>query len=162
MGFRGERPPAAEPERPPENQERKDDPPSVPEAEIDISFVRSSGPGGQNVNKTSTKAQLRWNVGRSAAFDEEQKAAIRAAAGGRLNSEDEIVLSAQSERSQPQNRAEAIGRLQALVAEALLPRAERKETKVTAEDKSRRLDEKGRQSDKKRGRRPPKGGWKDW
>ena len=127
--------------------------PAVPEGEIDLAFVRSSGPGGQNVNKTSTKAQLRWNVGASAAFDEAQKAAIRAYAGSRLNDADEIVLASDAERSQPQNRAAVVARLQALVAAALAPRKERKATKVSRAQKRKRLDEKRHHGDKKRARR---------
>jgi len=158
MGFRGEGPPVPEEARSsPEN--KIDAPPAVPESEIDVVFVRSSGPGGQNVNKTSTKAQLRWNVGRSGVFTDEQKAAIRAAAGNRLSKEDEIVLFDQSQRSQPQNREAAVARLQELVAEALAPRKERKETKVSRGEKQRRLEDKRRQSEKKQWRKPPKGGW---
>ncbi len=132
---------------------------TVPESEIEISFVRSSGPGGQNVNKTSTKAQLRWHVGRSAAFTEEQKAAIRAAAGHQLNADDEIVVSAESERSQVQNRDAAVVRLQGLVAQALAPRKARKATKVSRAEKRKRLEAKSRQSEKKSARRAPRGEW---
>ena len=60
-------------------------PPVVPESELVFSFSRSSGPGGQNVNKTSTKVRLRWHVGRSGSFSEAQKSLIRQAAGSRLN-----------------------------------------------------------------------------
>lgn len=133
--------------------------PTVPESEIELEFVRSSGPGGQNVNKTSSKAQLRWNVGRSQAFTEEQKAQIREAAGNRLTGEDEILLSAQTERSQAQNRDEVVERLQELVAEALAPKKERKETGVSESQKRQRLEDKRRDSDKKRDRKPPRGGW---
>src|SRR5512135_1852674 len=104
MGFRGEGPPVPEAALAGDQEKNIDDPSTVPDNELDISFVRSSGPGGQNVNKTSTKAQLRWNVGRSGAFTDEQKAAIREAAGNRLTADDEILISAEAERSQPQNR----------------------------------------------------------
>lgn len=141
-------------------QEKKEDKlPVVPESEMNIDFVRSSGPGGQKVNKTSSKAQLRWRVGGSGAFTEEQKALIRAAAGNRLNSEDEIVLASQIERSQSQNRDEVIRRLQSLVAEALVPKKERLATEVSEEQKRRRGEEKQRNSERKEQRRPPKGGW---
>jgi ribosome-associated protein len=133
--------------------------PAVPENEIILVFVRSSGPGGQNVNKTSTKAQLHWNVGASAAFSEEQKAAIRKAAGARLNGRDEIVLASDAERSQLQNRDEVVRRLQALVAKALAPKKSRKPTKVSRAQKRRRLDEKRLIGQKKSARRPPKGEW---
>ena len=131
----------------------------VPESEIHLDFVRSSGPGGQNVNKTSSKAQLRWNVGQSRTFTEEQKTAIRKYAGHRLNIDDEIVLSSQTERSQSQNRDDVVERLQELVAEALTPEKERKPTKVSKLQKRKRLEEKRMASDKKNRRRPPKGDW---
>ena len=150
------------PEEAPEAAAEKspsDDPPTVPENEIEIYFVRSSGPGGQKVNKTSSKAQLRWCVGRSTAFTAHQKDLIRRAAGNRLNSADEIVMSEQTERSQPQNRDAVIARLQRLVAEALTPQTRRIPTKPSWGEKQRRLDDKRRQGEKKQGRREPKGGW---
>lgn len=123
---------------------------AVPASEIFIEFVRASGPGGQNVNKTSTKAQLRWNVGASGAFTPEQKALIRRSAGKRLNKEDEVVIIAQSERSQFQNRSAVIGRLQKLVDAALSPAKKRKKTKVSYSQKQQRLETKRRQSERKR------------
>ena len=133
--------------------------PVVPTGELVIVFVRSSGPGGQNVNKTATKAQLRWNVGRSRAFSAEQKAAIRAAAGHRLNVADEIVLSAEAERSQAQNLEAVIGRLRALVSRALVSRKKRRPTKVSRAQKLFRLEAKRRTAEKKKFRKPPKGEW---
>ena len=124
-----------------------------------IDFVRSSGPGGQKVNKTSSKAQLRWNVDRSQAFTEEQKAAIRASAGNRLNGEDEIVIAADTERSQFQNRDSVIERLQELAADALAPKKERRETKVSRAQKRQRLEEKRLNAKRKNERKPPKGEW---
>ena len=139
--------------------EAKDGRPKVPYGEINIDFVRSSGPGGQKVNKTSSKAQLRWNVGNSEAYTDEQKATIRKMAGNRLNIEDEIVLSEQNERSQYQNREMVIKRLQQLVGEALTPKKERKPTKPSKGQKQQRLDDKRRQGEKKRSRQKPRGGW---
>jgi len=176
MGYYGERPPIPEEVlKGPENKEEEqpvmtegveNDPENkesgglaVPESEIQIDYVRSSGPGGQKVNKTSSKAQLRWNVGASRAFTEEQKAAIRAGAGNRLNNEDEIVLAAQTERSQFQNRDQVVERLQDLVAEALSPKPERKQTEVSRSQKQQRLEEKRRVGSKKRDRKLPRGEW---
>ncbi|MBI4458038.1 aminoacyl-tRNA hydrolase [Candidatus Uhrbacteria bacterium] len=133
--------------------------PTVPESEITVDFVRSSGPGGQKVNKTSSKAQLRWNVGASPAFTDEQKAMIRAAAGGRLNREDEIVLAAEAERSQFQNRGAVVARLQELVAVALTPKKTRRATKVSRAQKRQRLDAKRRHATKKTARKTPPGEW---
>lgn len=133
--------------------------PVVPEDEIRLAFVRSSGPGGQNVNKTSTKAQLHWNVGGSKAFSDVQKAAIRRSAGTRLNDRDEVVLASDAERSQFQNRDEVIRRLQQLVVKALAPKKVRKPTRVSRSQKMRRLDDKRRVGEKKSVRRPPRNDW---
>lgn len=135
--------------RAPDSENAAGDPPAVPDNEIGLDFVRSSGPGGQNVNKVASKAVLRWNVGASSAFTEEQKEKIRAAAGNRLSKADEIVIASQVERSQAQNREEVIVRLQRLVAEALMPKKERVATKPTRSSKERRLEEKRKQGQKK-------------
>lgn len=133
--------------------------PGVPENEIRLDFARSSGPGGQNVNKVSSKAVLRWSVGGSAAFNDDQKASIRAFAGSRLTKDDEIVLAAESERSQLQNKEEAIRRLQELVRLALAPKKKRKATKVSRAQKRKRVEQKRMAGEKKRNRRPPRGEW---
>lgn len=131
--------------------------PAVPDAEIRLEFVRSSGPGGQNVNKTASKVQLRWHVGGSSAFSDEEKAAIRVFVGHRLNAQDEIVLAAQTERSQSQNRDDVIRRLQELVAAALAPRKVRRKTRVSRSQKQKRLETKRRSSAVKNARKPPRG-----
>ncbi|MDD5251335.1 MAG: alternative ribosome rescue aminoacyl-tRNA hydrolase ArfB [Patescibacteria group bacterium] len=132
---------------------------SIPAHELHLDFVRSSGPGGQKVNKTSSKVQLRWRVGESGVFAEEQKALIRKAAGHRLNADDEIIIVADAERSQYQNRDEAVRRLQDLVARALTPKKTRRPTKISRAQKQKRLDDKRRQSEQKKLRRPPQNGW---
>ncbi|TAK05534.1 aminoacyl-tRNA hydrolase [Patescibacteria group bacterium] len=129
----------------------------IPAQEIRLEFVRSSGPGGQNVNKTASKVQLRWHVGGSSAFSDFEKAAIRAYAGHRLNSEDEIVLVAQTERSQSQNRNQVIQRLQDVVAAALTPKKKHKKTRVSRSQKQKRLEDKRRTGEVKRARKPPRG-----
>jgi len=132
---------------------------TVPEDEMAIDFVRSSGPGGQNVNKRATKVVLRWNVGASAAFSEEEKEIIRTELGNRINADGEIVLTAQVERSQAQNKDAAIRRLQELVAEALAPRKARKPTRPSRAERERRLEEKRRRGEQKRERKEPRSGW---
>ena len=87
----------------------------IPYDEIHIDFVRASGPGGQNVNKTATKAQLRWRVGTSRVFSPQEKERIRARLQNRINNNDEIVLSSSAERSQGQNKETVVVRLQQLV-----------------------------------------------
>jgi len=76
----------------------------IPSSEFTIEFARSGGPGGQNVNKVSSKAQLRWNVGMSLVLNDEQKDRVREVLKNRLTNEDEILVVAEDERSQPQNR----------------------------------------------------------
>ncbi len=131
---------------------------SVPENEIEIDFARSSGPGGQNVNKRATKAVLSWDIGASDAFDDRQKAMIIEALGNRINSEGRIVLSADAERSQERNRRDAIARLQKLVAEALKPKRERRKTRVSRKQKEMRREEKRQRGELKRLRKTIK----DW
>lgn len=127
--------------------------PLIPESELDIRFALASGPGGQNVNKRSTKAVLHWNVGESVVFTDVQKEKIRAAAGHRLSKEDEIVISAEDERSQEQNKESVISRLQELVDVALTPVKVRKPTKPTRAQKAKRVDDKVRLGQKKISRR---------
>ena len=136
------------------DQRSGDDPPNrVPESEWQIDFVRSSGPGGQKVNKTSSKAQLRWNIERSSAFSPEQKARIRQGLANRINKEGEIVLASDQLRSQSQNKSFVVEQLQRLVDEALTPQAERVATRPPRSSKERRLEDKKRQSLKKETRR---------
>lgn len=132
---------------------------TIPESELRLDFSRSSGPGGQNVNKVSSKAQVRWSVGASRVFTEEQKILVRAFAGKHLNKADEIVLSAESERSQLQNKEEVIRRLNALVEMALMPKKKRKPTKVSRSQKRKRVEQKRIVADKKRNRKSPRGEW---
>ena len=125
----------------------------IPESEFVIEFVRSSGPGGQNVNKVSSKAQLRWDVGAAAIFSEEQKELIRQNLKGRLNKRDEIVVSCDEERSQPQNKEKAIKIFNELIARALEVPEERIPTKPTRGSKEERLERKKQVSKKKEDRR---------
>ena len=114
----------------------------IPESEMKITFARSSGAGGQNVNKTSTKAVLHWKVGESTVFSTTEKDRIRTKLTNRLNDQDEIVIMAEEERSQLQNKLQAITRLQSLVEEALIIPKKRKPTKPTYSSKLKRLETK--------------------
>ena len=124
----------------------------IPESEIHINFVRSSGPGGQNVNKVSTKAQLRWSVGESAVFNFWEKDRIREKLKTRLNKEDEVVVSCDDERSQAQNKAKAIHILQTIVKNALKIPKRRVATRPTRASKERRLEAKAKRSHVKKQR----------
>jgi len=113
----------------------------IPESDLSISFVRGTGPGGQNVNKVSTTAQLRFNLAGSALLDDAARARLRALAGHRLIGEDEgeILIVARNHRTQEGNRREALGRLQELVARALQPPKIRRPTRPSRASKERRI-----------------------
>ena len=132
---------------------------TIPETELSLDFSRSSGPGGQNVNKVSSRAQVRWYVGGSQAFTDDEKILIRAHAGKNLNKNDEIVLAAESERSQAQNKEEVIRRLRELVAKALTPKKKRRPTRVSRSQKMKRLDEKRIIGERKQNRKAPRNEW---
>lgn len=116
----------------------------IPNHEIELVFVRGTGPGGQNVNKTSTKVQLRWNIDRSMVFSDKQKTMIRHALRSRMNKEGEIVIQAGDTRSQSQNRETAIERLERLVTKALVPHVRRIPTRPTRSSREARLESKKR------------------
>lgn len=121
----------------------------VPESEISERFSRSGGKGGQNVNKLSTKAELRWNVDNSRALTEEEKERIKQVLGSRINKEGELIVVSQEERSQFQNRQLAVARMNELVSQALTPEKERIPTEPTRASEERRLEEKKHQKEKK-------------
>lgn len=125
----------------------------IPYKEIKITFSRSGGAGGQNVNKTSTKAILHWSVGNSQVLSLEEKARVRTKLANRINNNDEVVLMSDEERSQPQNRDLAIARLQSLVASALHVPKKRRPTRPTKASKLRRIESKKIRSQVKSGRR---------
>lgn len=125
----------------------------IPEYELFITFARSGGKGGQNVNKTSTKAIVHWPVGKSAVFSYEEKERIRQKLATRLNNNDELVVMSEEERSQPQNKAKAIARLQALVAQAIKVPKKRTPTKPSKSSRYERLDTKKKHSATKKSRR---------
>ena len=125
----------------------------IPTNEIQESFARSSGAGGQNVNKTSTKVILHWSVGNSHVLTAEEKARVRAKLANRINNNDELVLMSEEERSQLQNRASAVLRLQAIVSQALRVPKKRRPTRPTKASKLRRIEFKKIRSRVKIGRR---------
>ena len=113
-------------------------------AELTISFIRASGPGGQNVNKVSTAAQLRFGLDRSPSLPEPLKVRARRLAGSRLTADGEIVITADRFRTQALNRDDAIDRLLDLLREAAIPPRPRRATRPTLASKTRRLDSKSR------------------
>ena len=114
----------------------------LPDADISITFVRATGPGGQNVNKLSTAAQLRFDVAGTTVLDEASKARLRVLAGRRVTDEDELLIIARNHRTQEGNRREALARLQALVEAARIAPVPRRATRPTRASKQRRLQTK--------------------
>jgi ribosome-associated protein len=110
--------------------------------EIEETFVRATGPGGQHVNKTSSAVQLRFDVRHSPSLPFDVRHRLERLAGSRLTREGVLVLMAQSERSQKRNREEALDRLVALVREAARPPVPRKKTRPSKAAKRRRTDDK--------------------
>jgi ribosome-associated protein len=123
-------------------------PATVREEEVEFSAMRAQGPGGQNVNKVSSAVQLRFDIGRSS-LPPAVKARLLALPGRRVNKEGVLVLKAQSSRSQEQNKAQAMLRLERIVAEAAQVQAVRKPTRPTYGSKQRRLEGKALRSEVK-------------
>ena len=119
---------------------------SLDPAELTIGFIRSSGPGGQNVNKVSTAAQLRFDLRGSPSLPEGLKTRAARLAGSRLTTEGVIVISADRYRTQALNRDDAIERLLELLREAAVPPKPRRATRPTLASKQRRLDGKSQRS----------------
>ena len=116
----------------------------IDESEIVESFVRSSGPGGQNVNKVASAVELRFDARRSPSLPDDVATKLMKLAGSRLTQDGVIVIFAQRFSSQPRNREDARERLAAMIAKAQEREKPRRATRPTFASKTRRLEEKGR------------------
>lgn len=118
---------------------------SIDEKELEESFVRSSGPGGQNVNKLATAVQLRFDVRNSPSLPDRVKERMVAIAGGRMTQDGVLIIIAQRHRTQERNRADALERLVDMLRDAAAPPPPvRRPTKPTKGSQTRRLDSKGK------------------
>jgi ribosome-associated protein len=123
--------------------------------EITFSTARSSGPGGQNVNKVNSKVILKWNVTNSATLNEEQKNLISSKLKSRITNEGILVLNAQESRSQLANKEEVIKKLTDLLKKAFTPRKKRKLTRPTKASVIKRVKGKKLRGEKKQWRQKP-------
>ena len=122
----------------------------IPDSDLEVAFVRSAGPGGQNVNKVASAVQLRFALARNTTLQDDVKARLRQLAGQRVTDAGELLIVARETRSQEQNRRSAEQRLLDLVRRALVPPKKRHATKPTRASRERRLDSKSRKQTHKR------------
>jgi ribosome-associated protein len=127
---------------------------ALDENELDESFVRAAGPGGQNVNKVATAVQLRFDVQHSSALPEAVRQRLLRLAANRITTEGVLVIEAKRFRTQEQNRQDARDRLVALIQQAVQPPKPRRATQPTRAARQNRLDQKRRRAQIKRLRRP--------
>jgi ribosome-associated protein len=123
---------------------------AIDESELEITFVRSSGPGGQNVNKVATAAQLRFDAAHSRSLPDDVRSRLIARAGSRLTRDGVLIITARRFRTQERNRADAIARLVEMIRSAATPPKRRRKTKTPRAAKARRVDAKRRRSATKR------------
>ena len=125
---------------------------SIDDAELEITFIQASGPGGQNVNKVATAAQLRFDARNSLNLPNEVKVRLQALAGQRLTRDGVIVMTGRQHRTQDRNRQDVTDRLLALIREAAVRPVKRRPTKPSFGEKQRRLEAKSHRAGIKKGR----------
>jgi ribosome-associated protein len=125
---------------------------SIPIDELEIRFIRSAGPGGQHVNKTSSQAEVVLDLRNSPSLSEADREWLLTRLAGKLDSAGRIRVTSQAQRSQLQNKTAAIEKLESLLSEAIKRPKKRKKTKPSRASVERRLSTKKRESDKKKAR----------
>ena len=120
------------------------------ENELEFSFIRASGPGGQNVNKVSSAVRLRFDIGHSPSLPDDVRSRLIRLAGRRVTEQGELIITAQNHRSQERNRQEALDKLIDLIKRAAVPPVPRRPTRPTAGSRKRRLESKIRRGTIKR------------
>src|SRR5438132_2469606 len=125
----------------------------IPDSEFTWTYVRSGGPGGQNVNKVASKAVLRWNLAASPSLPEHVKMRLKTLQRRRVTGEGELVLTSQRYRDQERNREDCLQKLREMIAEAATMPKPRRATRPTRRSKERRLNEKRKRSSRKVERR---------
>jgi ribosome-associated protein len=128
---------------------------ALPAEELEFRFARSGGPGGQHVNTSATKVELRWGVDASPSLNAEEKAQVRKRLGNRITADGVLVLQSSEYRSQTRNREAVVARFAALLSDALRSEQPRKPTRPPRAAAQRRLEEKRRRSEAKALRQPP-------
>lgn len=128
----------------------------VPLAEFVFAYVRSSGPGGQNVNKVNSQAQLSWNLSECRSLPAEALDRLRIAERGRINREDVLRVNCQRFRDRERNREDCLERVRRMILESLTPPPSRRKTRVPRRAHESRLREKQLRGEAKRSRRAPR------
>ncbi len=126
---------------------------TIESSELSVQFVRSPGPGGQNVNKVNSKAVVHWQLGRNPQMPDEVWGRIRQQAANRINQDDCLVVYSHQSRNQQENLAFCLAKIRQIVLQAWSAPTPRRPTKATWSSKQRRLADKRQVSDKKTGRR---------
>ncbi|MCK9270426.1 MAG: aminoacyl-tRNA hydrolase [Bacteroidales bacterium] len=125
------------------------------DSELTFRASRSSGPGGQNVNKVNTRIELRFNVANSLLLSLEQKTLLTEKLKNRISADGDLIIAAQESRSQAENKKIATEKFYLLLQKTFAPKKARKRFRLSREHKQKRLDEKQRQAQKKELRKPP-------
>lgn len=128
---------------------------SIPDREVRFEYVRSSGPGGQNVNKVATAVQLRFDIGKSSALPPDVRQRLRRLAGKRVTEQGVLIIDARRHRTQERNRHDATQRLIDLIRKAAVRPVVRRKTRASWASRERRLTEKQRRGNVKRLRKTP-------